>query len=197
MPCTSKRWLKTTAILSLSRMLNRPTLNSYAPPLIPLHPSVGGDLLAEILKQTVCLSDLCSCALVHRRWRPIANACLYRHVHLLSRHDVVYFWECLSVASFGTHNQLHRASLVNTLHVALIDPSREVRAESENREAYRRLGNILGRLTNLTRMLMEVHIALKWHEYNWMQALSAHMPESLKVFMVRVRSIHSKMTSPS
>ncbi|KAF7971670.1 hypothetical protein HWV62_20646 [Athelia sp. TMB] len=92
---------------------------------------------------------------------------------------------------------MHRASMVRSLHVALLDPSRELRAESENFEAYRQLRKILGCLVNLTRMLMEVHIAFKWHEYNWMHALSAHMPGSLKVFMIRVRSIHPQMTSLS
>lgn len=154
------------------------------------HPSgVANDILLAIFCHFSSSGDLFRCALVHRQWTPLANSCLYRNVALEGREKVVDFYACLVLRSCSNRDHLQRGRLVRTLHVELLDRGSDFRTVNKNMEAYRKLGDILGHLTGLARLYLEVFIGQKTHEYSWMQNLSMCFPESLNVLMINVSCV--------
>lgn len=150
-----------------------------------IHP-IGNDILHVIFGHLSSSTDLFRCALVTRQWKPLANARLYRHVRLNRRENFLKFYACLLLRSPNEDDRSQRCSLVRTLRVELIDPSGGFQVVNRNMEAYRKLGDILRHLSCLKRLLMEVYVGTKLHEYSWIQNLVTSFPKSLHVFMIRV-----------
>ncbi|KZP17424.1 hypothetical protein FIBSPDRAFT_894339 [Athelia psychrophila] len=151
------------------------------------HPcGVANDTLRIILGHLSSSGDLFRCGLVNRQWTPLANAWLYRHVHLRRKEDVMKFYACLLLRASGDENRKIRGALVRTLRVELVERTAQFLAVRRNMEAYHRLGDILRHLSGLTRLLMEVYMGSKTHESCWIQTLAKCLPTSLDVFMIRL-----------
>lgn len=152
------------------------------------HPAFGNDILLRVMENTKSLAALFKCALVHRAWTPLANQCMYQHLHLRSREDVAVFYKCLS--AHLPDGGIKSTSFARTLHVELTDDGPLARRQYDyNKAAYHEIQSILPRLTRLSRMLIEAHVAMKWEEYGWMESWTCCMPQSLSVFMIRVRQL--------
>ena len=147
----------------------------------------GGDLLLEVMKRADSLPMLSKYALVHRNWTPLAYSCMYRDVHLTSGECISLFLDCMTAPS--PHTQLphrHKRFLVQTLRITLADQSLASREEIFHRQAFWDLFQILPHLTNLLRIMFEVHVLSKFAEYTWMTRCAALLPKSVKVFMINV-----------
>lgn len=152
----------------------------------------GSDILMEVIRHTDSLSTLSKYALVHRNWTPLVNICMYRDVHLTSGQCISLFLDSMTASS--PHTPLpnrHKRFLVRTLRITLADESIESREQLFHRQAFWDLFQIVPNLTNLSRIMFEVHVLTRLVEYYWMTRCATLLPRSLKVFIINVRLIFS------